>query len=74
MLAEVRRLAKIIDQPAPISANPDHDIMLAPAAEAGAYLIVYGNAALAFLTSHTGNPIVTRGQAPALAIIAATRW
>jgi putative PIN family toxin of toxin-antitoxin system len=74
MLAELRRLAEMVDPtnpPAPISRDPDDDIVLALAADAGADLIVSGDADLLILASHAGIPIVT--PADALAIVTAVR-
>jgi putative PIN family toxin of toxin-antitoxin system len=69
-LAELRRLAEIVDPPplpTPISRDPDDDAVLALAVAAQADLIVSGDADLLVLGAHAGIPIVS--PIDALAII-----
>jgi putative PIN family toxin of toxin-antitoxin system len=66
MLADVRRLAEIVDPPplpAPVSRDPDDDAVLALAVATQADLIVSGDADLLVLGAHKGIPIVTPVQA-----------
>src|SRR5271154_481684 len=61
MLAELRRLAEVIEPPplpTPVSRDPDDDEVLALAAASRADLIVSGDADLLILRSHSGIPIV----------------
>lgn len=69
VLAEIGRLAEIVDPPpllSRISRDADDDAVLALAAAARADLIVSGDADLLVLLSHAGVPIVTPAQALAL--------
>ncbi len=66
MLAEVRRLAELIDPtklPAPVSRDPDDDNVLALAAAAQVDCIVSGDGDLLVLGSYAGSSIVTPAQA-----------
>jgi putative PIN family toxin of toxin-antitoxin system len=70
MLAELRRVAEIVDPPplpVPISRDPDDDAVLALAAAAQVDLIISGDADLLVLGTHVGIPIV--GPYRALAIV-----
>jgi putative PIN family toxin of toxin-antitoxin system len=66
ILAELRRLAEMVDPPplpAPVSRDPDDDAVLALAAAAQADLIVSGDADLFVPGVHAGIPIVDAGTA-----------
>jgi len=65
-LADLRRLAEIIDPPpltAPVSRDPSDDAVLALAAASQADLIITGDADLLTLGSHAGIPIVDPAEA-----------
>jgi putative PIN family toxin of toxin-antitoxin system len=69
MLAEVRRLAEIVDPPpltVPVSRDPDDDAVLALAGAAQADLIVSGDGDLLVLGAYAGIRIVSPGQALAI--------
>jgi putative PIN family toxin of toxin-antitoxin system len=62
IVADLRRLAEIIDPPplpAPVSRDPDDDMVLALAISARADLIVSGDDDLLVLGTHANIPIVT---------------
>lgn len=66
MLAEIRRLAEMIDPtplPAPISRDPDDDNVLALAVAAQVDCIVSGDDDLLVLGAYVGIPIITPAQA-----------
>jgi len=70
MLAELRRLAEIVDPPplpAPISRDPDDDAVLALAVGSQADLIISGDADLLVLAAYAGIRIVS--PVDALAVI-----
>ena len=70
MLAEIRLLAEIVDPPplpAPVSRDPDDDVVLALAVAAQADLIVSGDADLLVLGVYAGIPIVSPADALAIA-------
>lgn len=69
MLAEVRRLAEIVNAHEPhssVSHDVDDDAVLALAVAVRPDFIVSGDADLLVLGSHEGIPIVTPAQAPAM--------
>ena len=68
-LAEVRRLAEVIDPPPlpqPVCRDPDDDGVLALAIAARVDLIVSGDGDLLFLGSFAGIPIIAPAQAVGL--------
>ena len=65
-LAEVRRLAEVIEPPPlpqPVCRDPDDDLVLALASAARVDLIVPGDGDLLFLGSFAGIPIIAPAQA-----------
>lgn len=68
MLAEVQRLADIVEPPplpAPVGRDPDDDAVLALAVAARADLVVSGDADLLVLGTYAGIPIVDAAEAVA---------
>jgi putative PIN family toxin of toxin-antitoxin system len=75
MLADLRRLAEIVDPPplpAPISRDPDDDAVLALAVASQADLIISGDADLLVLGVYAGIPIVAPARALEIGSVART--